>query len=107
MSKIVHVVRNRNTDCLPFPMIVANFIVCMLWVVYGVAIEDKFIQVRLFTARQRQSLNLMSLFLGSKYLGLHFSEHPIVALLLLSQSEYSRAIVSASDSGCVDYLNSI
>lgn len=63
MSKIVHVVRNRNTDCLPFPMIVANFIVCMLWVVYGVAIEDRFIQVRLLNElperkceRERESL---------------------------------------------------
>lgn len=45
LSKILHVVRTRNSECLPFPMIVANLIVCVLWVVYGVAIDDKFIQV--------------------------------------------------------------
>lgn len=113
MSKILHVIRSRNSECLPFPMIVANLIVCLQWVVYGVAIEDKFIQVsvrfhfhpcdsdreRGKGSRKEVELILPFIYLiaGSQLPGLHFSQHSTVALLLLSQSQYGGATVSATD----------
>lgn len=46
-TMLQHVIRVKNCESLPFPLILATFIVSLEWFVYGVLIDDTFIQVRL------------------------------------------------------------
>lgn len=45
MASLFHVLAVRNTDSLPFPIILTTFAVCLQWFFYGIIIGDKFIQV--------------------------------------------------------------
>lgn len=100
LSKILHVVRTRNSECLPFPLIVANFIVCLQWVIYGIAIGDRFIQVRATPLPQKDLVSLSPpFFADSQHIGLFVSKHPIVAFLLLPQSEHGRPSIPTTDTG--------
>ncbi|XP_064212766.1 sugar transporter SWEET1 isoform X2 [Tribolium castaneum] len=45
LASLLHVVKVKDTDSLPFPIIMASFIVSMQWLVYGIILEDKFIQI--------------------------------------------------------------
>lgn len=45
LATLFHVISARNTDSLPFPIILATFVVCVQWFFYGVLLGDKFIQV--------------------------------------------------------------
>ncbi|XP_022907758.1 sugar transporter SWEET1 [Onthophagus taurus] len=45
LSSAMYVIKMKNTSSLPFPLIVANFIVATQWYVYGVLLEDQFIQI--------------------------------------------------------------
>lgn len=44
-TMLQHVFRVKNCESLPFPLILATFIVSLEWFVYGVMIDDTFIQV--------------------------------------------------------------
>lgn len=44
-ATIIHVMKVRNTESLPYHLIVSTFIVCLQWMVYGVLLKDPFIQV--------------------------------------------------------------
>uniref|UniRef100_A0A8D8EUE7 Sugar transporter SWEET n=1 Tax=Culex pipiens TaxID=7175 RepID=A0A8D8EUE7_CULPI len=44
-TKLAHVIHTKNTESLPFPIIIASFFVSLQWFIYGLLIEDKFIQV--------------------------------------------------------------
>lgn len=46
LASLFHVLAVRNTDSLPFPIILTTFAVCMQWFFYGILIGDKFIQVK-------------------------------------------------------------
>ncbi|KAJ0180411.1 hypothetical protein K1T71_003815 [Dendrolimus kikuchii] len=45
MSKLFYVLKVKNTECLPFPMILMSFFVCLLWYIYGLIENDIFIIV--------------------------------------------------------------
>lgn len=45
LASMLHVIRVKNTESLPFPIIFANFVVSLQWLVYGIIINDKFVQV--------------------------------------------------------------
>lgn len=45
LIKLKHVIATRNTECLPFPIILASFFVTLQWFIYGYLISDSFIQV--------------------------------------------------------------
>lgn len=44
LTSIANVIKTKNTDSLPFPMIVMGFVVSCQWYIYGVLLQDKFIQ---------------------------------------------------------------
>jgi solute carrier family 50 (sugar transporter) len=45
LSMLFHVIRVKNTECLPFPIILSSFFVSLLWYFYGILIDDGFLQV--------------------------------------------------------------
>jgi len=45
LTMLMHVVRVKNSESLPFPLIVMSFLVSLQWLIYGVIISDTFIQV--------------------------------------------------------------
>lgn len=45
LTVLAQVIRTKNTESLPFPIIIASFFVSLQWFVYGMLIEDSFIQV--------------------------------------------------------------
>lgn len=44
LANLAHVVRVKNSESLPFSMIVSSFVVTLLWFIYGNLIGDYFIQ---------------------------------------------------------------
>lgn len=42
---LFHVVRVKNSESLPFPLIAMSFFVTVQWLIYGVIIKDAFIQI--------------------------------------------------------------
>ncbi|XP_066249483.1 sugar transporter SWEET1 [Euwallacea similis] len=44
-ATIIHVIKVKNTDSLPYHMIVSTFIVCLQWMIYGVLLQDTFVQI--------------------------------------------------------------
>ncbi|CAH0554594.1 unnamed protein product [Brassicogethes aeneus] len=45
LSSLMHVIRVKNTESLPYPIILASFVVCIQWLLYGYLLEDMFIQI--------------------------------------------------------------
>ncbi|XP_076756590.1 sugar transporter SWEET1 [Xylocopa sonorina] len=45
LMMLAHVVRVKSTESLPFPIIVASFVVSCLWFTYGYILDDQFIQI--------------------------------------------------------------
>lgn len=45
LTKLAHVIHTKNTESLPFPIIIASFFVSLQWFVYGLLIDDRFIQI--------------------------------------------------------------
>ncbi|XP_075970078.1 sugar transporter SWEET1 [Anticarsia gemmatalis] len=43
MSKLLHVLRVKSTECLPFPMILMSFFVSTFWFLYGMIEEDSYL----------------------------------------------------------------
>lgn len=50
LASLVHVVRVKSTDSLPYQLIFATFIVSLQWFIYGIVLKDRFIQVRYFNS---------------------------------------------------------
>lgn len=42
-ANLAHVIRQKSSDSLPFPIIVTSFIVSLLWTLYGYLLHDGFI----------------------------------------------------------------
>lgn len=45
LTMLFHVVRVKNSESLPFPLIASSFFVSLQWFVYGLLIDDTFVQV--------------------------------------------------------------
>ncbi|KAJ8913612.1 hypothetical protein NQ315_013434 [Exocentrus adspersus] len=45
LASLLHVIKVKNTDSLPYHLICATFIVSLQWVIYGIILKDKFIQI--------------------------------------------------------------
>ncbi|XP_067634170.1 sugar transporter SWEET1 [Eurosta solidaginis] len=45
LTMLCHVMRTKNSESLPFPLIAMTFLVSVQWVIYGVIISDTFIQI--------------------------------------------------------------
>ncbi|XP_053684914.1 sugar transporter SWEET1 [Sabethes cyaneus] len=45
LTKLAHVIRSKSTESLPFPIIITSFFVSLQWYIYGLLIEDGFIQI--------------------------------------------------------------
>lgn len=50
LTSVIHVLKVKNTDSLPFPIIVTGFLVSAQWYAYGVVLQDEFIQVGAFNS---------------------------------------------------------
>lgn len=48
LTMLLHVIKIKNVESLPFPLILSNFFVSLEWFVYGCLINDAFLQVFLF-----------------------------------------------------------
>jgi uncharacterized protein with PQ loop repeat len=77
------VIRTKSTETLPFPLILSGTIVTFLWLLYGVIIENPFIQV---------SLIYISMFLSSVF-------NPLISVSILHYLML-QATVTASISLC-------
>ncbi|KAI4460535.1 rag1-activating protein 1 [Holotrichia oblita] len=45
LTTVIHVLKTKSTDSLPFPIILTGFIVTSQWYAYGVLLNDEFIQI--------------------------------------------------------------
>ncbi|KAJ8984831.1 hypothetical protein NQ317_013031 [Molorchus minor] len=45
LTSLLHVIKVRSTESLPYQLIFATFVVSLQWLVYGILLEDKFIQI--------------------------------------------------------------
>ncbi|XP_023295262.2 sugar transporter SWEET1 [Lucilia cuprina] len=45
LTNLLHVIRVKNSESLPFPLIVMSFLVSIQWLIYGIIISDTFIQL--------------------------------------------------------------
>ncbi|XP_037946313.1 sugar transporter SWEET1 [Teleopsis dalmanni] len=45
LTMLMHVIRVKNSESLPFPLISMSFLVSLQWLIYGVIISDSFIQI--------------------------------------------------------------
>lgn len=44
-TSLFHVIKVKSTESLPFYLIASTFVVSLQWLVYGVILEDSFIQI--------------------------------------------------------------
>lgn len=45
LASLLHVIRAKNSESLPLPLIAMSFVVSLQWLIYGILISDSFIQV--------------------------------------------------------------
>ncbi|XP_068143792.1 sugar transporter SWEET1 isoform X1 [Drosophila tropicalis] len=45
LTSLVHVIRVKNSESLPLPLISTSFFVSLQWLIYGILISDSFIQI--------------------------------------------------------------
>ncbi|XP_013113696.1 sugar transporter SWEET1 [Stomoxys calcitrans] len=45
LANLLHVIRVKNSESMPFPLIVMSFLVSVQWLIYGIIISDTFIQL--------------------------------------------------------------
>lgn len=45
LASLLHVIKVKSSESLPFPIILSTFIVSIQWFLYGLIIHDKFVQV--------------------------------------------------------------
>lgn len=55
LIKLQHVIKTRNTEVLPRPIIIASFFVTLQWFIYGILINDTFVQVSNFSSSKLKS----------------------------------------------------
>lgn len=48
LASLLHVIKVKSTDSLPYHLIFATFIVSLQWLIYGIVLGDKFIQVCIY-----------------------------------------------------------
>jgi len=48
LTMLLHVIKIKNAESLPFPLILSNFFVSLEWFVYGCLIKDAFLQITNF-----------------------------------------------------------
>nr|CAH7742714.1 unnamed protein product [Callosobruchus chinensis] len=45
LASLFHVIRIKSTDSMPYHLILATFVVSLQWFIYGLLLNDKFIQI--------------------------------------------------------------
>lgn len=45
LASLMHVMKVKSSESLPFPIILSTFVVSLQWFLYGIIINDKFVQV--------------------------------------------------------------
>nr|AAD03390.1 saliva [Drosophila melanogaster] len=45
LASLLHVIRAKNSESLPLPLIATSFVVSLQWLIYGILISDSFIQI--------------------------------------------------------------
>ncbi|KAI8035780.1 sugar transporter SWEET1 [Drosophila gunungcola] len=45
LASLLHVIRAKNSESLPLPLIATSFLVSLQWLIYGILISDSFIQI--------------------------------------------------------------
>lgn len=45
LTLLFHVVRVKNSESMPFPLIAATLFVSLQWVIYGILVDDTFVVV--------------------------------------------------------------
>ncbi|XP_055386229.1 sugar transporter SWEET1-like isoform X2 [Condylostylus longicornis] len=58
LSQLFQVIKTRSTEFLPFPLIVCSFIVSLQWFIYGVLMDDVFIEIPNFLGCLLSSVQL-------------------------------------------------
>lgn len=48
LSMLLHVIRVKNSESLPFSLIASTFFVSLQWLIYGVLIDDAYVEVTNF-----------------------------------------------------------
>jgi solute carrier family 50 protein (sugar transporter) len=59
LASVVHVFRTCSTECLPFSIIVTNFISSTLWWLYGLLIDDNYVKIPNFLGWLLASFQLL------------------------------------------------
>lgn len=57
LASLLHVIRAKNSESLPLPLIATSFVVSLQWLIYGILISDSFIQVNHFPRLASQTAN--------------------------------------------------
>lgn len=55
LATVREVIATKNAELMPFPLIIAGFVNCLLWLLYGLILEDSFVIAP----------NLVNIFLGA------------------------------------------
>ncbi|XP_030387027.1 sugar transporter SWEET1 [Scaptodrosophila lebanonensis] len=58
LTMLVHVIRVKNSESLPLPLIATSFFVSLQWLIYGILISDSFIQIPNFLGAVLSMLQL-------------------------------------------------
>jgi uncharacterized protein with PQ loop repeat len=58
LASLLHVIKMKNSESLPFPIIFASFVVSMQWLIYGYILKDTFIQVPIVDSSCKKPLCL-------------------------------------------------
>ncbi|CAH1374698.1 unnamed protein product [Tenebrio molitor] len=58
LASLLHVIKMKNSESLPFPIIFASFVVSMQWLIYGYILKDTFIQVPIIDSSCKKPLCL-------------------------------------------------
>ncbi|XP_056638326.1 sugar transporter SWEET1 [Diorhabda sublineata] len=45
LASLLHVIKVKNTESLPYHLIFATFIVSLQWLIYGLVLKDQFVQI--------------------------------------------------------------
>jgi len=75
LASLLHVIRAKNSESLPLPLIATSFLVSLQWLIYGILISDSFIQVTHFPPLAKQRItdggNCLLCFSDTQLSGLH------------------------------------
>ncbi|XP_015113185.1 sugar transporter SWEET1 [Diachasma alloeum] len=74
LTMLVHVIREKNADSLPFPVIVASLVVSCQWFIYGTLLQDPFMEIPNFMGciLSAFQLSLFVIYPGKKQNAAHF-----------------------------------